>query len=412
MTRLRIADSIWTDSSHAPRARAYPRVRGRQRVDVAIVGGGITGAAVAFMFANAGIEVAVLEAARVGRGSTAASTALLMQEPDRDFVELAKRHGEKPARRIWQLSRRATHDVIELLARLRIDCELDRRDSLYYALRPSGAERLHREFLRRREARIPGRWLEGRALERVAGIDGGGAIRTTGNAQVNPVRACMGLMAAARDRGARVYEHARVERIDAERHGVALHAQGGAEVRARHVVIATGYATSSFEPLRAAFRMLNTYVVATHPLGDELRRHIGLHQVMLWDTARPYHYARWTRDHRLVLGGADRPRVRERQRAGALRDGATRVWKYFERIYPALKAADIDFAWEGLFATTPDGLPYIGRHDRYPNHLFALGYGGNGMTFGFLAATMLLDWYRGRRSADLALFSFDRDAAR
>ena len=87
------------------------------------------------------------------------------------------------------------------------------------------------------------------------------------------------------------------------------------------------------------------------------------------------------------------------------------MWKYFERIYPALKSADIDSAWEGLFATTPDGLPYIGRHELYPSHLFALGYGGNGMTFGFLAAMMLLDAYRGRRTADLDLFAFDRDAA-
>ncbi len=409
MTRLRVAESIWTNSSHT--SHAYPRLRGHHRVDVAIVGGGITGAVVAFVFANAGINVAVVEAARIGRGSTAASTALLMQEPDRDFVELAKRHGEKHVRRIWQLNRRATRDMIELLARLRIRCDLDRRDSLYYTLRAQGAERLHREFIRRRAARIPGRWLDAQTLERVAGIRGGGAIQTSGNGQVNPVRACAGLMDAAHDRGARVYEHARVERIDADRNGVSLHVEGGAELCARQVVIATGYATPSFEPLRAAFRMLHTYVVATHPLSSELRRRIGLRQVMLWDTARPYHYARWTRDHRLLLGGGDRPRVGEKQRAGALRDGTTRVWKYFERIYPALNAADIDFAWEGLFATTPDGLPYIGRHERYPSHLFALGYGGNGMTFGFLAATMLLDWYRGRRTADLDLFAFSRNAA-
>jgi glycine/D-amino acid oxidase-like deaminating enzyme len=72
----------------------------------------------------------------------------------------------------------------------------------------------------------------------------------------------------------------------------------------------------------------------------------------------------------------------------------------------------IDFGWEGLFATTADGLPYVGPHPDYPKHLFALGYGGNGMTFGFLAAQLLLEWYAGKRTADHRLFGFERSAAR
>lgn len=53
-------------------------------------------------------------------------------------------------------------------------------------------------------------------------------------------------------------------------------------------------------------------------------------------------------------------------------------------------------------------LPYIGPHRRYPRHLFALGYGGNGMTFGFLASRLLLDWYRGNQTRDHDLFAFGR----
>jgi len=68
----------------------------------------------------------------------------------------------------------------------------------------------------------------------------------------------------------------------------------------------------------------------------------------------------------------------------------------------------IERAWDGLFATTPDGLPYIGRHSRFPRRLFALGYGGNGMTFGFLAARMLLEQWREIDSPDHALFGFGR----
>jgi glycine/D-amino acid oxidase-like deaminating enzyme len=80
---------------------------------------------------------------------------------------------------------------------------------------------------------------------------------------------------------------------------------------------------------------------------------------------------------------------------------------YFERLFGDV-SFERDYSWEGLFAMTPDGLPYIGPHRRYPRHLFALGYGGNGMTFGFLAGSLLLDWYRGKRTADHDLFAFGR----
>ena len=81
---------------------------------------------------------------------------------------------------------------------------------------------------------------------------------------------------------------------------------------------------------------------------------------------------------------------------------------HFETQLPALAGVETSLAWEGLFAMTPDSLPYIGPHRRYPRHWFALGYGGNGMTFGFLAAKLLLERWQGGASRDHALFEFGR----
>jgi glycine/D-amino acid oxidase-like deaminating enzyme len=407
MPRLRVSTPLWLDRTPQRDGPRYPRLDRDLQADVAIVGGGITGAAVAWMFARSGVRVVLLERARVGRGSTAASTALLMQEPDRDFAELAGRYGTPDARRIWRLSRASTRAFIQAIESLRIRCHLEKRDSIYYAVgRPAGA-RLRDEFRRRRRAGIPCRWLDAGALYRHTGITGAGAIRTGGNAQVDPYLACTGLLRAASRRGARIFERSPVDRIDTDAGEATLMANGHG-IRCNRVIVATGYATPAFKPLAASFRMLQTYVIATEPVPARTRREIGLEDLMLWDTARPYHYARWTPDRRLLLGGGDRPRVAERQRAKALRAGSDHVWNYFERRYPALARVDVDFAWEGLFATTPDGLPYVGPHPKYPKHLFALGYGGNGMTFGFLAARLLLGWFRGRPSKDHALFAFDR----
>jgi glycine/D-amino acid oxidase-like deaminating enzyme len=80
------------------------------------------------------------------------------------------------------------------------------------------------------------------------------------------------------------------------------------------------------------------------------------------------------------------------------------------RLYPGAGDLAPDYAWEGLFATTPDGLPYIGAHRRYPRQLFALGYGGNGMTFGFLAGGILERLMRGVPRPEDSLFRFNRGA--
>jgi glycine/D-amino acid oxidase-like deaminating enzyme len=57
---------------------------------------------------------------------------------------------------------------------------------------------------------------------------------------------------------------------------------------------------------------------------------------------------------------------------------------------------------------TPDSLPYVGPHRRYPGHWFALDMRGNGMTFGLLAARLLLERWHGVHSQDHALFACDR----
>ena len=407
MPRLRQGLPLWLARPSHLETTSYAALRGDLSVDVAIVGGGITGAVLAWRFANAGVRVALLEATHMGRGSTAASTALLMQEPDEDFTRLAHRYGRRRAQRIWELSRRATREFIRTLRRLSIRCELRPCDSVYYALTAEHVSRLRREHEQRTAAGLGGRWLEGAAVRRISGLDSRAAIRTTGNAQADPYQACLGFLRAAAAEGARLYERSPVDSIEPSSHGVTVVTARG-RVTADRVVIATGYATPSFKPLTERFRMLTTYVVATQPIAPRARRALGIGDVMLWDTGRPYHYARWTNDHRLVLGGGDRPRVDGRARERALSEGTRSVRDYFAARYPTLEAIAFEYAWEGLFATTPDGLPYIGPHRRYPRHLFALGYGGNGMTFGFLAAGLLLDWYRGNRSADHDLFAFGR----
>jgi glycine/D-amino acid oxidase-like deaminating enzyme len=405
MPRLRRGESLWLDAGKAEPVRAPP-LRGHHAADLVVVGGGITGCAVAHQLASAGARVVLIEAARIGRGSTAASTALLMQEPDADFGDLAGRYGASGARQIWEASQRAVQGLIRTLAALRGAPQVESRPSIYFTRRDEHVPALRQELAARHRAGIRGEWLTPERLHRVAGFTAAGGILTRGNAQVDPYAACMAFARAARRAGARLHEHTRAHTIRQRGGGVEVDT-GRARISAPWAVVATGYATPEFRPLAGRFRLSDTYVVATPPLDRTARTAVGLREVMLWDTERPYHYARWTHDHRLLFGGHDQPHTRKTtpatidRRISALLDDR-------HALFPAGRQIDCEYAWEGLFATTPDGLPYIGTHRQYPRHLFALGYGGNGMTFGFLAAQIIARMVRAKAGPADSLFRFGR----
>ncbi len=404
---LRRGQPLWLEANHRPKATRYPTLRGHHETEVAIVGGGMTGSMIAARFAEANVDVIVVEGERAGLGSTAASTALLLQEPDYDLTTLVHKYGTPRARRIWQIGHETTQEFIATIRRLRIACDLQPRDSIYYTLSEAQARMLRREWRRRRKAGFDGEWLDATALHRQTGIQGAAAIRTSGNALLHPLLACHGLLAGAARMGARVFERSLVHRIRRTRDGVRLYSKHG-RVDARQVVIATGYATKYFRPIAGRFKMRHTYVLATEPIGWLVRRQLGLGNVMLWDTERPYHYVRWTADHRLLLGGEDRPMKPGANRSKQFASATRELREYFRNLYPALSDVGVERAWEGMFAMTPDGLPYIGPHRLYPGHVFALGYGGNGMTFATLAARILLEQWRGIASPDHQLFAFNR----
>jgi len=367
----------------------------------------MTGALVAHAFAEAGIPTTVLEAALVGRGSTAASSALLLKEPDLELTELTTRYGARSSRRIWQLSHESVDQLVALLKRLRIRCDLKTRDAVHYATTAEAAGRLRHECEVRTRAGFDAEWLGPAQLRRLTGIPGHGAILSKGSAQFDPYRACVGLLRAASAAGADVFERSKVRRIE-QADGVVRITTRNGTLHAQRVVIATGYATPQFRPLAGRFRMYRTYVLVTQPIDKLQREDVGLPDVMVWDTERPYHYARWTPGHRLLVGGEDRPVGPGRRRRQQARTAARDLRAYFAARLPALATVRTERAWEGLFAMTADSLPYIGPHRRYPRHWFALGYGGNGMTFGFLAARLLLERWQGVKSRDHALFEFGR----
>jgi glycine/D-amino acid oxidase-like deaminating enzyme len=249
-------------------------------------------------------------------------------------------------------------------------------------------------------------WWSRAQIERQSTLPYPAALLTRDAAQIDPHRFTHALLRSAAARGARIHDRTRVTRRTSTRRGITLHTDRRATIRARHLIVATGYEMAPYlaDPLTKLFA---TFALVTEPLakfpgwpGERL----------IWETARPYAYLRRTSDGRAIIGGYDEPGCSPRRRDALLDRKTALLERRFRKLLPEIRC-DTACSWAGTFAETPDDLPYIGMHPRVPHTFFALGYGGNGITFGVIAAEIIRDLICEGRSRDADLFSFDRASA-
>ena len=373
-----------------------------QDFDVAIVGAGITGALVADALASERLAVAILDRRAPASGSTAASTALVSYEIDVDLTELIGKIGESDAVRAYQLSATSVESLGRIATSLGVPCGFEKRPSLYLASHRRHTRRLQREVETRQRVGLDAEYWSRERVEQTYGFPSHGALRTQLAAVIDPVRFTRALLRRAVAGGACLLSRTRVRAVERSSTGTRLTTDHG-EIRARWVVYAMGYETP--EPLRPEMVSLHsTYVLATEPVND-----LGpwRDQCLVWETARPYSYMRTTEDGRILVGGADAPFKDVTWRDGLMPDRTRRLEQRLRSLLPTV-ATETAFTWAGTFAVTPDGLPFIGPGAACPQALFALGYGGNGITFGAVAANIVRDLCLGRENDDARVFRLDR----
>lgn len=383
---------------------AFPKLDTNLRCDVAVVGGGITGALIADELAVHGHDVVVLEQRDVAWGSTSASTALLQYEIDTPMVDLAKRYGEADAVLAYQACAEAI-PMLQARARNLYAVDFVPMDSLYYASRSWHVGDMRDEFALRHKHGFDVEWLERDEVRKRFGFDAPAAILSTLAASVDPYRMAYRLLMGLEKQGARVYDRTVVEDIVTQPRGIELRTEEGHLVRARHVVMAAGYASQKWLDADVA-RNRSSYAFITDPMDTNTLG--SLSKTMMWETARPYLYMRTTSDHRLLVGGQDDAMDIPARRDARVEKKTSKLQKQVEALLPKLPLKPA-FSWAGTFAETEDGLPFFGPHESTgPRMHFAMAYGGNGITYSMIGAGLLRATIERRKHPLRKLFSFDR----
>ncbi|MET0748156.1 MAG: FAD-dependent oxidoreductase [Rhizobium sp.] len=384
----------------------YTPLRQSLSVDVAIVGGGITGALVAEHMTARGYSVCVIDREQPGLGSTAASTAMLQWEIDTSLSDLALSYGYEKAAAIYRRSLVAVSGLGKLIGRLDIACDFRPRPSLYLTSSPGGARELQQEMALRKKAGLPGEYLSHPYLMTEFEIERDGAILSPGAAEADPLLLAWGLLAVAVKRGAQLVT-ASATSIQTEGHSATIETDGNFVVEAKHVVLATGYAMPGI-PMPKLHQATSSWAMATVPQepGSFWRE-----RALIWEDSHPYLYMRTTPDNRIIIGGEDDATVIPALRDAKMPEKVESLREKLKLLWPQADTT-LAYRWCGTFGETVDGLPLIGPVPDMPNVLAAYGYGGNGITFSFMAALMLGALVADERRAWFDDFALDREGPR
>ena len=403
--RIRYGLSPWIHELPSSRLPTYPRFRGDRAADVVVVGAGITGCAVAYACAKAGLDTLVLEAEHVGQSGTGHGVGLLASDPGPSFRASAATHGLRDARRVFEAWRRGAIEGAALLRRLRINCQLKPRDSVLVARRDE-ERHLRREFDARCDAGFKLAWQSPEQLRSRLKLDAAGGVRVRDGFTLDPFRACVGLATAAARRGAAYFEQSPVEKVRfTRRHADVITARG--TIRAGTVVVTTGSATAKFKPLRRHFKRRETYFAMTEPVPAGVRKQLGDPAVVLADLRTPPYRIRWAPGDRLLVGGADQDETSPKIRSAVLVQRTGQLMYQLLTMYPAISGLQPEYGWQASYGKASDGLMYIGAHRNYPHHLFALG-GSGSVTGAFVASRILLRALQGSSDKADEVFGWTR----
>jgi len=383
--------------------RDYTSLHEDVSTDVLVVGAGITGALVAWHLTKAGIPTVVVDKRNVGMGSTAASTSLLQYEIDTPLTKLQKLVGTCNANRSYLLCKNAIDELAEVSGKMHRDVAFRRRPSFQFSSRDADMAQLHKEYALRKEIGFELELLSATDVQTKFHLAKPAGILSKDGGQVDAYLLTHCLLEQVQRAGNFVFDHSPVTAIKHRKHGIEAEVLESFHVTCKKLVIACGYESQEHLPKKVE-RLASTYAIVSERFD---KQEFWWENALVWETAMPYLYMKVTSDYRIIVGGKDVPFYNPSKRDALIQSKAKQLRQSFLKLFAGIPLK-IDFQWAGTFSNTKDGLPFIGCIPERPHTFFALGFGGNGITFSQIAGQLIRDSLLGKNNPDINLFSFNR----
>jgi glycine/D-amino acid oxidase-like deaminating enzyme/nitrite reductase/ring-hydroxylating ferredoxin subunit len=394
--------SVWMDTATVP---VFAPLAGDAEAGVCVIGAGIAGLTSAYLLAQEGRDVLLIDALGIGAGETGRTTAHFFP-PDEWYGGIEQRFGAAQARLVAGSYAHALDLVEGIVRREHIDCGLERLDGyLVGAYEPAPGGAVSDETVARLQHERHAAVRAGVAAELLLAVPGldvhlGPCVRYPGQAQFQPLQYLAGLAHAFVARGGRIHGATRAHRVRGDQRRQVVCTDRG-QIHAGAVVVATHTPFNDRVVMHTKQAGYRSYVVGLRlPKGSVPR-------LLLWDLADPYHYVRLAQDgvgnDVLVVGGADHKTGQD--------DHPVHRYDELERWarvrFPA--ALEVAWRWSGDIMEPADGLPFLGRNPMDDDNVYLItGDSGNGMTHCTIGAMLVADLIMERPNPWAALYEPSR----
>lgn len=343
--------------------------------DVIIVGAGITGITTALLLQKAGKRCLVLEAGKIGFGTTGGTSAHLNTFFDATYPEIESNFGAHGAKQVADSGKEAMAIIAGLVREYEIDCDLEYKDGYLFSENEKETEQLREILVASRRAGIAVAEAETNKLPVPFDL----SIRFAHQGQFHPLKYVMALADAFRDLGGELITDCFVSGHKTE-DGMVEVVSGEQTFKAVHLVYAThmppGITAFSFRC--APYR---SYVLGVSLKDDNYPA------ALAYDMQEPYHYFR---SHLidgkllLIIGGEDHKTGHDDPE-----QAFANLEKYVRQYY---QIESVLYRWSSQYYIPVDGLPYIGRQAASDGNIYvATGFNGNGMMYGTLSGKIISD---------------------
>ena len=365
---------------------------GPSKVDVCVIGAGLTGISTALNLAERGYSVAVLEASKVGWAASGRNGGQLIGGFACDMDTFAKHMPAEDVKRMWEMGLETLDIVKERVAKHQIDCDL-RFGYLHAANKPRDviALRQWRDEAQTRFGYDRFRYIERESLDQyVQSTRYLGGLFDPDSGHLHPLNYTLGLARAARAAGVQIFEDSCVTgvRNEGSRHRIET-AHG--QVEAQFVALACNTWLGALAPnVARKITPVGTYVIATEPLDAARAQALMPAHAAICDSRFALDYFRPAPDNRVLWGG------KVSYSTYAPRNLGEAMRRDMLKTFPQLADVKVDYAWGGFVDITMNRAPHFGRLS--PTVYFAQGFSGHGVNTTGLAGKLIAEAIHGQAS--------------
>ncbi len=401
---------FWTSINPIP--TQYPYLTQDETCDVAVVGGGVTGALCAYRLAMMGVNTILVDGGITGFSSTSVSAAMVQYELECNLRQLRTLIGNDLAVKAYKACGEAVANIASIVEDLGVNCDFALRDSFYYTGDTATENEIREEYLLRKHSGFDVELFDKMSASSMFSFNVAAGIYSKGlGGEIDPYKFAHALIAAAVGQGARVFENTRIDEVYNEIDCVNLFTNTHHKITCKKVVMATGYAQKG-QICDVSTTTKTVFAIATEPIQEFAG---WFNRCNIKDNCIPSSLLRTTADNRIIISGLDSSTVDgDGKLGGFVKLPGYAEGKYaklkaiLQDMFPAITGIKTEYQFSGISLDTTDSLPYIGVHPKYPNTFFALCWGANGIPFSEIASRLICELYQGQYPAELELFKFGR----